>query len=337
MTQPDLIGLYKHRANARLESAGFLLKNNPGCQFNTSPSAELSRSNIGMTIWSAAIDVGSVLMLQERGTEPTGRSPEISRFITRDLDQQHPHLTLSTAWSALVQLHNIQHRAGHERARFSTATRAAYRSLAILNYLLEKGNQIDPRSYGWLARVQQQYANPFRDETPRRWPRIEQAIINRPSPRLGTVPLHWAAENHDPEAVEKLIRAGAKVDATDYSGKTPLHTAGRSGPPKTVYALIRHGADLEKQDTIANAIHYAAAFNGCDTVEALIRAGADVNRRDINNETPLHWAARWQGDARVAETLITAGSRASSRSWTGHSPYDIAIASGSYFADRLIV
>ena len=50
MAQPDLIALYGTRAAARLESAGFLLRNNPSCQFDSTPDADLVRSNIGLTI-----------------------------------------------------------------------------------------------------------------------------------------------------------------------------------------------------------------------------------------------------------------------------------------------
>ena len=162
MTQPDLTNLYKTRAAARLETAGLLLRDNPACQFTTAQEADLARSDIGMMIWSAAIDLGSILLLQERQTEPTGRSPQVSQFITRDLHQQHPRLSLDVAWSILVQLHNIQHRAGHAPSRFGRAATAARRSIAVLNHLLHRGNQIDPRSYSWLARVREQYVDPFR-------------------------------------------------------------------------------------------------------------------------------------------------------------------------------
>ena len=90
MTQPDLTNLYRTRTEARLTGAGLLLRNNPSCQFEATPEADLARSNIGMMIWSAAIDLGSILLLQEEQTTPTGRSPQISQLITRVLHQQHP-------------------------------------------------------------------------------------------------------------------------------------------------------------------------------------------------------------------------------------------------------
>lgn len=337
MTQPNLIPLYRDRATARLESAGFLLRNTPECQFSTTGEGDLARSNIGMTIWSAAIDVGSALLLQETGTEPRGQSPEISRFVTRVLDQQHPDLNLSLAWSVLVQLHNIQHRGGHDRARFATATVAARRSFAVLNYLLQSVHKTTPGAYSWLGRVRDQYVVQFRDEPPSRWSRVEPRVLNRPSPEIGSVPLHWAAQNHDANAVETLITAGAIIGAKDNSGQTPLHIAGRSGPPEAIHTLIRHGADVEDLANLGRPLHYAAGFNGYDTVEALINSQANVNSRDANDETPLHWAARWQDDAEVARMLITAGARLTARSFTGHSPHDIAVASNSYFTSLLAV
>ena len=84
-----------------------------------------------MMIWSAAIDLGSILLLQETQTTPTGRSPQISQFITRILHPQLPQLRLNVAWSILVQLHNIQHRGGHDPIRFGTAAAAARWSIAI--------------------------------------------------------------------------------------------------------------------------------------------------------------------------------------------------------------
>ena len=337
MTQPSLIDLYRERASARLESAGLLLRNSPTCQFSTTADADLVRSDIGMTIWSAAIDIGSTLLLQENGTAPTGRSPEVTRFITKELDQNNQTLNLSVAWSILVQLHNIQHRARHQTSRFTTAATAARRSFAVLNHLLQTGHQIEPKSYSWLARVRQQYANRFRDEPPALWPPIQTGTLNNPHPRIGTVPLHWAAQNHDAHAVEILISQGARLDARDYSKDTPLHKAGRSGPPETIYTLVRHGAGVEDQSNLGRPLHYAAGFNGYDTVSALINSGANVNSRDVNDETPLHWAARWQDDGAVAQLLISAGALLTNQSFTGHRPYDIAIQSGSYFADLLAV
>ena len=337
MTQPDLTILYRTRTTARLQSAGLLLNNNPACQFDATPDADIARSNIGMTIWSAAIDLGSVLLLQEQQSTPTGRSPQITQFITRVLHQQYPQLSLNVAWSILVQLHNIQHRGGHPPNRFGIAAAAARRSIAVLNHLLLPTNRIDPRSYNWLARVRDQYVNPFRDAPPTRWPAIEPALLNAVIPNTGTMPLHWAAHNHHAQAVDAMINQGAQVDAKDTSQETPLHWAARSGPPQAIQTLVRHGADVEALSNLGSPLHYAAAFNGYDAVETLINSQANVNSRDINDETPLHWAARWQQDAAVARLLIHAGARLEAISFDHRNPYDLAVVSQSYFANLFTI
>ena len=337
MTQPDLTNLYRTRTQARLQSAGLLMRNNPSCQFEATPEADLERSNIGMMIWSAAIDLGSVLMLQEAQTTPTGRSPQISQFITRILHPQLPQLRLNVAWSILVQLHNIQHRGRHDPIRFGTAAAEARWSIAILNHLLLPANQIDPKSYNWLARVRAQYVNSFRDEPPERWPIMEPVLLNAVIPNTGATPLHWAAQNHDDHAIDVMIDQGARVDDRDNSRQAPLHWAGRNGTPHTVSRLLHHGADVDDLANLGSPLHYAAGFNGYDTVEALINNQANVNRRDANEETPLHWAARWQHDAAVARLLIQAGSRRDAFSFNGQSPHNLAVVHQSYFADLLAI
>ena len=207
----------------------------------------------------------------------------------------------------------------------------------MLNHLLHPASQINPRSYSWLARVRTSYVNPLRDDPPTLWVPIPAGNLNTPDPSNGATPLHWAAHNHDADAVETLIIQGAHVDARDNSRQTPLHWAGRAGTPETILSLINHGADVGDRANLGTALHHAAGFNAYDTVEALINSRSDVNERDIRDETPLHWAARWQQDAAVAQLLINAGASITIRSYTGQTPHDIALASGSYFADLLVI
>ena len=61
--------------------------------------------------------------------------------------------------------------------------------------------------------------------------------------------LHYAATRDERGHAEKLIEAGADVNAKTSTGDTPLHVAVRAGKEGVVALLLSHGADL----TAANA------------------------------------------------------------------------------------
>lgn len=119
--------------------------------------------------------------------------------------------------------------------------------------------------------------------------------------------LHEACCEGDLPAVQRLIRAGAPLDATGFAiGSTPLILAAHRG-------------------------HLAI-------VEALLDAGADPHAREIaSDSTPLHWAAEG-GHGEVAEHLLAAGARLEPRDgWHGLEPLGWATCvdyAPSYRVDR---
>jgi len=74
------------------------------------------------------------------------------------------------------------------------------------------------------------------------------AAIDGPDPQIGMSPLLWAALADRAEAVEMLIRRGAKVNAAAGDGGTPLHAAAFLGLEKTVKALVGNGADVNAEN-----------------------------------------------------------------------------------------
>ena len=59
----------------------------------------------------------------------------------------------------------------------------------------------------------------------------------------GWTPLHFAAEENEPAALQAHIDRGCAVDAVDERGNTPLHLACRQGHVGIVQALLLHRAD----------------------------------------------------------------------------------------------
>ena len=149
--EPDIQLIFSKLCQARLETAGYILEQHPACSEEAGSEAVIARCNIAMLLWSAAVDAGSSLMIQESQRRPNGNSSEVTVFVVQETDSIHPDLRLKTLWRRLVQLHNIQHRADHQPNRFSVACRVAYQAFDALNSLLTPEHRFPTGSYGWLA------------------------------------------------------------------------------------------------------------------------------------------------------------------------------------------
>ena len=145
--------IYSSLSQARLESAGFLLQQHPDCPSDNGLEALITRCNISMLVWSAAIDIGSSLMIQDDQRIPNGNSGEISLYVGRTVAPQYPELGLPFLWQRLVQLHNVQHRADHQLERFASACRTSAEAFARINQLLSPNNRLASASYEWLGSV----------------------------------------------------------------------------------------------------------------------------------------------------------------------------------------
>lgn len=105
----------------------------------------------------------------------------------------------------------------------------------------------------------------------------------------GTTPLHRAVHRWSPDAVRRILAAGADAWAVDKSGKTVLASARH---PDTVRLLVRLGLSVTAKHpfTGRTPLHEAAA-GGYPKKEATLRAlleeGADPNACDADGETPL--------------------------------------------------
>ncbi len=150
-SEPDLGAIYSSLSQARLESAEFLMRQHPQCHTNNDLRSLMARCSIAMMIWSAAVDIGSSLMIQEDRRIPSGNSREITSYITHTIAPRSPTLELRTLWGRLLQMHNIQHRADHEVARFVESYTSCHEAFSIINQLLIPANRLAAASYEWLG------------------------------------------------------------------------------------------------------------------------------------------------------------------------------------------
>ena len=149
-SEMDLEAIYGNLSQARLETAAAILRQNPNCSSSAGIESVIARCNIAMLIWSAAIDIGSSLMIQEEQRTSVGRSSEITAFITKDMDKKHPDLGLRLQWRGFLHLHNIQHRADHQMTRFADSCRSCYRAFVSINSLLIPANRLALDSFRWM-------------------------------------------------------------------------------------------------------------------------------------------------------------------------------------------
>lgn len=113
------------------------------------------------------------------------------------------------------------------------------------------------------------------------------------------------------EMVERMIRNGAEVEATDDEGRTALMWATSGRDKEIVEMLIKEGADVNATtDDGWTALMYAALVGWNDITKVLINNGAKVNVANQNGQTALMMAAQVKSRVRgwpTLELLIEAG------------------------------
>ncbi|KAK2573093.1 Poly [ADP-ribose] polymerase tankyrase-1 [Acropora cervicornis] len=177
-------------------------------------------------------------------------------------------------------------------------------------------------------------------------------------------PLHIASEKSHLDAVELLIKNGAKVNAVDALGETALHRAAAAGQTSACRILLSHGADISLRsfqghtaaevasEPVQKILQEDPPSTGSDVEKQLLEAARSgdmevvkklctpqtVNARDLEgrHSTPLHFAAGYNRVG-VVEYLLQNGADVHAKDKGGLVPLHNACSYGHYEVAELLV
>jgi ankyrin len=138
----------------------------------------------------------------------------------------------------------------------------------------------------------------------RRGARIDDADPD-PFPRTA---LNMAANSHQYEAATFLVEHGANVNASRPGEFTPLSRVAYYGQTELVRLMLQRGADPNRPCLGGETALLQAIFHPphADVARLLLEAGADPNQPDEDGELPLNWAVR-NGYFEAAQVLLEYG------------------------------
>jgi ankyrin repeat protein len=144
---------------------------------------------------------------------------------------------------------------------------------------------------------------------------------------LGETALHLLVLGSSVDAVRALVRLGAEIDAVCFAGESPLSLAASIGQPEIVQALLDAGARIAAERQYQPTLHRAVRSGNLEVVRLLLAAGAKVNEQADFAEAPIHIAAE-EGHSEVLGLLLSKGAEPLLQSTYGGTALDMAKAAG---------
>ena len=122
--------------------------------------------------------------------------------------------------------------------------------------------------------------------------------------------LVWACKSNRVNVLDRLVRAGARLNADPYRG-TPLIWAAACNRTEAAAWLLNHGADVNHKGTFGGlthgqgitALHIAAQNGHMPVVKLLLERGADRSIKDDLYHATAESAAAYFGQAEVRDYL----------------------------------
>ncbi|XP_043919721.1 ankyrin repeat domain-containing protein 55 isoform X1 [Protopterus annectens] len=156
----------------------------------------------------------------------------------------------------------------------------------------------------------------------------------------GMTPLHWAAFHNRPQHVQALLQRGADPTLVDKDFKTVLHWAVQSGNRLLCSIILDHhlGQSIINYDDEngKTCMHIAAAAGYSDIIYELAKVPeCNLQAPDVDDRTPLHWAAA-AGKASCVQALLELTVDSSPRDINENTPLTYAMYCGHTACIRLL-
>ena len=128
-------------------------------------------------------------------------------------------------------------------------------------------------------------------------------------------------------AVQFLLKRGARVNAGDMRLMTPLHYSAHMGCPEVSRMLLEHGADVSLQNQSGHVpLHFVSGLGNKDEGERLVLARLllegscmNVNAQAVDGQTPLHRAS-YNRRPKIVQLLLANGANVHTEDAQGRNP-----------------
>jgi palmitoyltransferase len=140
--------------------------------------------------------------------------------------------------------------------------------------------------------------------------KIFKNFINSKTQTEHLTPLHYASFRGNLKVMKLLISNHADINALSLNGLNMLHKAAQGNKPSAIiFYNKKYNIDLNSSDNDnLNALHLATIAGMDSSVIYLLSLGMDPNAKDINGNTPLHYAVKYN-QIRIIKKLLQNGAK----------------------------